>query len=605
MLNSYFLSLSDITFHPLLILFLNVLMVFSIYFISFEIYKNFFKYKYNFLLDIICVNLLIYFFIIFFFQFIYLFNFHSLALGRILIIFLYLIGFLFFLKNIVLLKFFKRYLLNNYNIYILIPFVLYFLLSLSPPTDIDSTDYHLGAPLEWYRKGFFYPRIDWLHFRNTGLGEILNLFGLHFGSDNFGQLLQFLGLLIVLLSGSIFLNKEKKIFFSVLIFSTPLLLFLLSSQKYQMLSSSLLFFSIILLINSYKNFNLFYLFTSILIFLFSTSNKINYVIPVCLISLVWIYIIYRKNKYLLLKFFFVFLFLFSIFLFPHYYINYLFYGDPVSPILESFKSNPDPIILDFIKSEKNFDYLPESSFFYNFSKLFFTLNIGDISRVIGFGFFPILFLKYNLLSKTNKILLIFIIITFFTYAITFLGIGRYYLDIYFINSFLIASIMHQIKFIKAMKIVLFAQLFFVTIFLLYAMISLFPGSLTKNINHSVKIKTSEGYALSVELDKLLPKDSKILVFNYRSYSYLPRDFISGQYFNFLKTEEFSNELKRNISINSISHIVSKKKNYEISCLDNSDIKVIEVNRASRNPFNSRSNQTYFIHRVKNPGKCYK
>ena len=58
-------------------------------------------------------------------------------------------------------------------------------------------------------------------------------------------------------------------------------------------------------------------------------------------------------------------------------------------------------------------------------------------------------------------------------------------------------------------------------------------------------------------------------------------------------------------MNSISHIISKKKNYEISCLDNSDIKVIEVNRASRNPFNSSSNQTYFIHRVKNPGKCYK
>jgi len=605
MLNSYFLSLSDITYHPLLILFLNVLMVFSIYFISFEIYKNFFKRKYNFLLDIICINLLIYFFIIFFFQFIYFFNFHSLGLGRILVIFLYLIGLLFFLKNIFLLKTFKSYLLNNYNIYILILLILYLLLSLSPPTDIDSTDYHLGAPLEWYRRGYFYPRLDWLHYRNTGLGEILNLFGLHFGSDNFGQLLQFLGLLIVILSGSIFLDKEKKTFFSVLIFSTPLLLFLLSSQKYQMLSSSLLFFSTILLIKSYKNFNLFYLFTSILIFLFSVSIKINYVIPVCFILLVWSYIIFRKNKYLLFKIFFVFLLLFLIFLFPHYYKNYLFYGDPLSPILESFKSNPDSIILNFINSEKNFDYMPESSFLNNFLKLFFTINIGDISRVIGFGFIPILFLKYNQLTKTNKILLIFITVTFFIYVFTFLGMGRYYLDIYFINSFLIASITHQSKFIKTIKIVIFTQLFCITLFLLYAMISLFPGSLTKNINHLVKIKKSEGYALSIELDKLLPKDSKILVFNYRSYSYLPRDFISGQYFNFLKPNEFNNELKKNISINSISHIVSKNKNYEISCLDNSDIKIIEVNRASRNPFNSSGNQTYFIHRVKNSGKCYK
>ena len=103
--------------------------------------------------------------------------------------------------------------------------LLYFFLSISGVTDIDSIDYHLGIPLEWYRNESFFPRFDWLHFRGASLGEILNLFGLHFGSDNFGQLIQFSGLLIVLLSTKKYLNNENFFIFSILILGCTVLFF--------------------------------------------------------------------------------------------------------------------------------------------------------------------------------------------------------------------------------------------------------------------------------------------------------------------------------------------------------------------------------------------
>ena len=84
------------------------------------------------------------------------------------------LGIIIILSN---LKIINRLVLNNNKILIIF-FILYFVLSLSPPTDIDSIDYHLGAPLIVFENKTFFPRFDWIHFRLTGLGENLNIIGI-------------------------------------------------------------------------------------------------------------------------------------------------------------------------------------------------------------------------------------------------------------------------------------------------------------------------------------------------------------------------------------------------------------------------------------------
>ena len=138
------------------------------------------------------------------------------------------------------------------NIFISLLLTSFLLISLLPSIDADSLDYHLGIGIDIVREGKLINRQDWLHFRLAGSGEYLNLLGIIVGSKNFGQILQFSSLLIILLSlFSLDLKKYEKLSniknFNLILFSSPIYIVLIYSQKYQILGSSIVFLSLILL----------------------------------------------------------------------------------------------------------------------------------------------------------------------------------------------------------------------------------------------------------------------------------------------------------------------------------------------------------------------
>ena len=67
-------------------------------------------------------------------------------------------------------------------------------MSLGPPTDSDSLDYHLGVPVGLLIHGGLPFTPEWLHSRLSGSQEMLNAMGLAGGTDNFGAVLQFAGM---------------------------------------------------------------------------------------------------------------------------------------------------------------------------------------------------------------------------------------------------------------------------------------------------------------------------------------------------------------------------------------------------------------------------
>jgi hypothetical protein len=111
-----------------------------------------------------------------------------------------------------------------------------FLISLAPPTDADSLRYHLGFPAKALYDGFFY-QYEWIHGRLFGYGELLNLFGLFFGTDSFGSLLQVSALTALTYIFLQTAHKEQKPLALLLCITPAFLLFLVSSQKASLLPS--------------------------------------------------------------------------------------------------------------------------------------------------------------------------------------------------------------------------------------------------------------------------------------------------------------------------------------------------------------------------------
>ena len=68
------------------------------------------------------------------------------------------------------------------------------LLALAPVTDADSLAYHVSVALRVLNTGAFPYAPEWFDSRLAGAGEVLIGLGLSIGAEQFGSLLQFLGL---------------------------------------------------------------------------------------------------------------------------------------------------------------------------------------------------------------------------------------------------------------------------------------------------------------------------------------------------------------------------------------------------------------------------
>ena len=385
------------------ILFLFGLFYFNYKFINISSNKVF-RYYSSFILSLIFLSCLIgysYFFfkvnhkfILTFIIFFILFGFYILS-KKIYFVFSGLDLKYFFLKK------------NNLNLYIIIILILFFLLSISPPTDIDSIDYHIGAPLIWFEHQSFIPRSDWLHYRLTGLGEYINIIGIYLKTYNFGQIIQFFSLVLVLIAGCNYINnKVNKKFFIITILSCPLLLFLVSTQKYQLAGSAIIFCSIIFLTHKSKlsDFEIIIILCSIF---FALGSKFSYLIQS---GLIWFYLLYKCYylKKVTKLFLYSIIIFFVVLFFPLYLKNFIFYGDPLSPILEGFKINKDYNILNFINYNKTFaiDFNNYEFIFYSF----FPKSFGEITTILGLAPLLIFFIQFKKTDKNSKVILIFAIL---------------------------------------------------------------------------------------------------------------------------------------------------------------------------------------------------
>ena len=191
------LSITDISYAPFLDIFYGLIIFLNILFISskFQYKLVDFDKKLNLIFNINYLIILIS--LVFFFIFLIGFDYFLLSkFLKILNLILFFYFIFIFLKNSN--QLIKKIKIKKFYSPIFIFIICYFLLSLSPVSDADSLDYHLGIPLDIINNEKLIHRKYWTHFYIFGLGEFFIIFWDFNWDNNFGSNCQLLFTYIVI-----------------------------------------------------------------------------------------------------------------------------------------------------------------------------------------------------------------------------------------------------------------------------------------------------------------------------------------------------------------------------------------------------------------------
>jgi hypothetical protein len=401
-----------------------------------------------------------------------------------------------------------------------------FAAALGPPTDADSLEYHLGVPLDWLRHGSAYPRPDWLHARLAGLGEAINMLGLAAGTDNLGALFQAAGLVVAVIAVTALASTRREWLFAFLfVAASPVMVSLVITQKWQLLPSAGLTLGLVFLL---KRFNKFDQTTAIIVFgcaSFAVGSKYSFLLSASVVVLLGLLAAFRAKQFwpalLVLTLWF------TVMALPVFARNLVFYGDPISPLLERWRSNADPTILAFAEHLRNFGGPVSVEKILRLPwDLTATIKPAGFHDVLGLGVFG--FLVAIGAQGPARRLLVAALAVFGLVAAFGQLTPRFFLEAYLCCAAAAATApLGSLKelFLRGLT----AQGVLVAGVVLYLGAVLFAGSLSLAGRERVMTAMASGYSEAKWLDSKLPPDAIVLE-NFRYRALLPRPFVAGDRF---------------------------------------------------------------------------
>ena len=418
------------------------------------------------------------------------------------------------------------------NIALIILFLL-FLLSLSPNTHGDSLGYHFVVAKKLLLTGTYAADITHFHSLLSGSGEILIAIGLFFGSEQFGSLVQFSGLISIY---GIFkkLNSVSKnnnnFYFYILILTSPVILFLSSTAKPQLfhICSTAVVFSLyffenkkILSLNE-KNWQI---IISFFILIVSVSAKFNFILSAFLIG---IFILYNSIKDKNFLYFIISLTVaFFVFYFPVIFWKWSNFG---GNLFQYFYS---PIPLNIIGLEEFKQYLLRYGRGNNPIEILFSPKLSQFTNSIGIAFLYLLIINF----KNIKALVAFVVVIIYVILHYYFGqlMGRSFLEPLFWILLICAKygVYYRIKifefFCRIQAIVVIAGIFF-------GIYSLFPGNITNSLKDKVLSQNANGYGLFKWANTKLNKED-VVFSTHRSISLGNSEYIAMDFIPFVDFED--------------------------------------------------------------------
>jgi hypothetical protein len=471
----------------------------------------------------------------------------------------------------------------------------YLLFALSPVTNADSLDYHMGVAIEILNTGGIFNTPEWFHSRLSGNGEVLNALGVSVGAEQFGSLLQFtalIGIAALILYSEGGNNKLNKLL-AILVLSTPVFIFLVGSSKYQLLPIAMNILALSLVVypsqrNLEKGQRSRIFFLICLLVMVSSQAKLNYLLSGGVIGLIALLTMFR-NK-LLLQSVVLGFFVASIVIFPVIFAKSVLYSVGyveafLTPLPGSF-----PGTEMFEISIRNGR---DTSILFPFS-LVFPSGIGTITTVIGVGIFAILFVDLKN-DKWVRLVVISAIVVFIVTLIFGLRSSRSYLEPY-LWILIALSLQKEVSFsgwaMLDMKPLILMQSMGVIVLCWFGVVSAFPGALSTFWRTQVMTDTANGYTVMKWVDKTLPLTASLLT-SHRSMALAPRRAMSLDWLRHIDSEKDNVSLYLNrIKNEGISHILvigalHKSKEYQAfyGCLGEKIYGPGYGFTATRNPYN--------------------
>lgn len=427
---------------------------------------------------------------------------------------------------------------------VLVTVFFLWLASLGPPTDADSLDYHLGVPLDILRNHELRSRPDWMHARLIGLGESLNMLGLAGGTDIFGSSLQLSGLIVALIAVvSLAKTDSDRILGATVVIGCPLMLFLIPNQKPQMLPAAGITIALIMIVQSFESMDIVSIVLAFGLVCFSMACKYSFLIPGTVVLLAGMMAAYKNGKFCVAAQ--VALASFVVFLFPVYLQKFLFYGDPISPLLERFIQG-DPSVMQFAQMLKDYK---DSDLGFPLG-LIFPISLGTISTTLGFG--ALLIFSVTKINQTSGILIVCAMTTGIMILLMGQVSSRFFLEPYlWIAGAFMVGASSRIK--NVFSKIMLGQIICVAVMAGYAAFTLFPGALSPTLRHEVMLRHAYQYGESKWLDTVLSSNTVVLT-DLRSKALMPRQFMSSERIYFLL---------RNKSIKELYEVPLELKNYGI------------------------------------------
>jgi Protein of unknown function (DUF1420) len=428
-----------------------------------------------------------------------------------------------------------------------------FAAALGPATDADSLEQHLAVPLDWLRHGRAYPRPDWFTARYVGLGESLNMLGLATGTDNFGAVFQAAGLIVALVAVAEFAKtRTDRLFALLLVVACPVIVPLITSQKAQLLPAAALTVALVILVRRFKKFDP---QTALLAFgstAFAMASKHSFLLPCSVVVFIGLIAAVQAQRF---RFALVALAgCCGILAAPIFARNFVFYADPISPLLEQWRPSGDPAVIAYAQRYLR-DYM-EPVTLGRVARLPWDLVVGPrlglLHEALGLGMFAFL-LMFREGGPTRQLLLA-ALATFMLVVVFGQPTSRFFLEPYlWCAAAAVSAPWQRLKSLFFMALT--AQAVLVAGVALYLGVVLFPGAVTQIGRERVMTLMAAGYTGAKWLDTTLPPDAVVLG-EYRYRALLPRPFVIGDRFLLLNEPNWKEELAEFVKEKQVTVLVT-------------------------------------------------